>query len=78
MRLRVWIWRTRERDEDLQIVYLLSWQEWPEASQGTPAGGSGTARREDLSGSLEISGSRRGRVATAGGVLQNWGVRLAD
>ncbi|EGW10543.1 hypothetical protein I79_012701 [Cricetulus griseus] len=32
-----WIWRSSGRHEDLQLVHLLPWPEWPVGSQGMAA-----------------------------------------
>lgn len=36
LRLGDWIWRRRERREDLQLAHLFLWEVWPMASQGIP------------------------------------------
>ena len=38
MRLGDWTWRSRGRDEDLLLAYLLLWLERPVGSQGVPDG----------------------------------------
>lgn len=34
---RVWFWRSRKKDEYLQLTYLFPWQEYPAGSQGIPS-----------------------------------------
>ena len=34
---RASFWKSRKKDEDLQLTYLLPWQEQPVGSQGIPS-----------------------------------------
>ena len=46
------VWRNADRGENLQFLYLLSWQELPVCFLGAPAGVVGWDKAKSLGGGL--------------------------